>query len=81
MLSGGTPVGALQVGGELGTLDGIVGLGILSTPYTAAGGGWAQGGRPGTTFAGMLNISAIVAYFSPPGGGTEVRMRLPRGGL
>ena len=65
VLPGSGPVGALQIGGEIGTMNGIIGLGILTTPYTADGQGWTQGGRPGTTFAGMLNVQAIVSYFSP----------------
>jgi hypothetical protein len=83
-LPGSGPVGELQLGGEIGTLNGIIGLGILSTPYIAAGGGWAQGGAPGTTFAGMLNVQALVQYLTPAvatSGKDKAVMHLPRGGL
>ena len=82
ILPGSNPVGALQLGGEVGTLNGIFGFGILATPYAVDGSGFAQGGNPGTTFAAMVNVAAITAYLtsSPKGelGGPE---RLPRGGL
>ncbi len=77
------PAGMLQAGVEVGTLNGIIGLGILFTPYTADNQGFLQGGGPGLAFAGMLNVQAIVAYF---GGTAETQgpkliPRLPRGGL
>ena len=82
VLPGAGPVGVLQLGGEIGTLNGIIGLGILSTPYAVDGSGFAQGGNPGTTFAGMFNVAALTAYLTTPKttalGFPE---RLPRGGM
>ena len=81
ILPGAGPVGALQIGGELGTLNGIVGLGILATPYAVDGSGFAQGGSPGTTFAAMVNVAAITAYLTSSSPLLGAEERLPRGGL
>ena len=83
ILNGAGPAGALQLGGEIGTLNGIIGLGILATPYTANGGGFLQGGNPGVTWAGVLNVSAIAAYFETEASKAKLKdkPRLPRGGL
>jgi hypothetical protein len=85
-LPGSNPVGQFQIGGEIGTLNGVIGLGILSTPYAADGSGFAQGGHPGTTFAAMFNVQAIVADFAALAAKKEdlavpAIPRLPRGGL
>ncbi len=75
--------GSLQVGGILGTMNGLIGLGALATPYAADGSGFVQGGRPGVTWAAVMNVQALVAELaSAPAG----RMMLaapppPRGGL
>ena len=75
VLPGAGPVGELQVGGEIGTLNGIFGIAILGTPYAVDGSGFAQGGSPGTTFGAMVNVAALTAYLtsSPKGelGGPE----------
>jgi hypothetical protein len=55
--AGGGPAGQLQVGGLIGTLNESLGIAPLTTPYTASGGGWTQGGRPGFTLG--LVISPI----------------------
>lgn len=81
VLPGSGPAGVLQLGGQIATLNGIIGLDVLSTPYTANGEGWAQGGAPGTTFGASLNVQAVVAYLTHPTGRTAVRQRLSRGGL
>lgn len=54
----GQAEGALQVGfivGSMGNPNGVpfLSVAIITTPYTASGGGWAQGGRPGTSFGLM----------------------------
>ena len=81
ILPGSSPVGALQLGGEVGTLAGIVAFAILCTPYAVDGSGFAQGGNPGVTYAAMVNVAAITAYLTSPGPNVEVVERLPRGGL
>jgi hypothetical protein len=82
VLPGSSPVGALQLGGEIGTLNGIISLAILCTPYAVDGSGFAQGGNPGTTFGAMINVAAITSYLTYAAemslGGPA---RLPRGGL
>ena len=80
--------GSVQVGGILGTMNDILGLGVLSTPWAADGSGYIQGGRPGATFAAVVNVQALVAQLSAPSP-TPGLMRLqtassqpaPRGGL
>jgi len=84
VLPGSSPVGALQVGGEVSALNGIVGIGALATPYAANGGGFIQGGAPGTTWALLLNVQALTALFggeSTPPGLPKLHPTLPRGGL
>ena len=81
----GAPVGQLQLGGCIGTLNGmLMGCG-LGTPYAQDGSGFAQGGRPGFTGAVVANIQTIVAYLSNFVTGEDGRVRLalhlPRGGL
>ncbi len=44
----GAPAGGVQFAPVLGFLSNAVGAGPLLTPYTAAGGGFLNGGRPGT---------------------------------
>jgi hypothetical protein len=82
---GAGPVGTLQLGGEIGTMNGIIGVGLLATPYTANGQGFLQGGGPGFAVAGMLNVTAIAAYLSTGSAAAEgkdkLTPRLPRGGL
>lgn len=86
VLPGSSPVGALQVGGEVSTLNGLIGIGCLATPYTESGAGFLQGGAPGTTWAALLNIQGLVAAFggaSVGGDGKDkvLAPKLPRGGL
>ena len=57
----GIPEGGFQFGALIGTMgnpNGVpfVSLAILNTPYTALGEGWAQGGRPGASFALMGSV-------------------------
>lgn len=42
--TGGGPSGQLQIGVMLATMNEMFGLAALTTPYSAAGGGWSQGG-------------------------------------
>jgi hypothetical protein len=91
----GNPVGQLQLGGCAGTLNGLVMLCALSTPYAADGSGFIQGGRPGFTGAVQANIQTIVAYLGSLGtskrlgsaayfGGPDNELpieHMPRGGL
>lgn len=78
----GAPQGALQLGGGIGSFNNTVALEVLSTPWTASGGGWVQGGRPGTTFGLILNIPFNIGPTSPPVGMPEAGPRqFPRGSL
>ena len=57
----GIPEGGFQFGALIGTMGNpndvpFVSLAILNTPYTALGEGWAQGGRPGASFALMGSV-------------------------
>lgn len=82
LLNGAAPAGVLQIGGEIGTLNGIIGLGILCTPYAVNGGGFLQGGNPGVTWAGVFNVQALVSYLAPASRDTlTYTPKLPRGGL
>ena len=45
-LDGSASTGALQFGGKLGTLNGIIGVALLATPFSTDGSGFAQGGSP-----------------------------------
>jgi hypothetical protein len=79
----GSPVGAFQVGPELGTFNNIVGLAALFTPYAANGDGFLQGGRPGTAFGLILTIPlSFGAPSSPPVGvgSSSAASYFPRGG-
>jgi hypothetical protein len=75
------PVGALQFGGELATLNGIFGLAGLSTPVASDGSGYVQGGSPGMSIAAVVNIQAIIADFGSTTSVTDHMVRLPRGGF
>lgn len=81
ILPGAGPIGALQLGGEVGTLAGIVAVAVLATPYAVDGSGFAQGGSPGVTYAAMINVAAITAYLTSSSPLLGAEERLPRGGL
>jgi hypothetical protein len=86
----GTAVSTLQVGGKLGTLNGIIGLAALSTPFATDGSGFAQGGSPGLILAGVVDVQAILANFENAAANLQkaklaiheaANYPLPRGGL
>ena len=86
VLPGGSPAGALQLGGCLGTLNSFVKGCLLSTPYASDGAGWGQGGAPGLTLAAMANVTAIWGALFPSTTvaapkGFYAEQELPRGGL
>lgn len=80
LFPGNTPVGQLQLGGCLGTFNGIANGCVFTTPWASNGGGWSQGGSPGATFAGMINIPALVAAFGGSSA-TSSTFHAPRGGF
>lgn len=62
----GAPAGALQLAPMVGTL-GLVEFGPAFTPWTAAGGGFLQGGRPGTDWLFSVTFPFDVATAPPVG--------------
>lgn len=76
----GSPVGQLQLGGKIGTLNGLIGFGVLFDCVDSASHGACQGGRPGgPIFAGILDVQALIAYFGSIQPNTT--QHLKRGGL
>lgn len=64
LLEGPTAAGAVQVGFMLSTLNGLIGFGPLLTPWTGAGGGFLQGGHPGTAW--LLAFSPPISFSTVP---------------
>jgi hypothetical protein len=84
MVPGGGPAGMLQIGGKVGTLNGLIGVGLLFDCVDSTGNGACQGGHPGgPIYAGLFDVQALVAYIAPAVASDEVKAkpRLPRGGL
>ena len=83
MVPGGGPAGMLQIGGKIGTLNGLIGAGLLFDCIDSSGNGACQGGHPGgPIYAGIFDIQALVAFFGT--GNADLlkdKPRLPRGGL
>lgn len=83
VVSGSSPAGMLQLGGKIGTMDGIIGVAVLADVEDANGNGLLQGGRVGPIIGGVFDVQALITYFG--GVGTESKLKgklgLPRGGL
>jgi hypothetical protein len=85
-LPGSNPSGMLQLGVKIGTLNGIIGGGILFDSVDSTSQGALQGGPLTPIFAGIFDVQAIVAFFgSSDSSDSEDQLkavpRLPRGGM
>jgi hypothetical protein len=79
-----SPSGMLQLGGKIGTLNGIIGLVLAADVADATNTGLAQGGNTGLIYGASIDVQALVTWLdqlAPVSNAAKTRIRLPRGGL